>query len=178
MAADDEPPPARCWLDPRVVVGASGIEGDGLFATAAFSASEVVARLGGGVVSTSELEALFAIAGAEQPPRYVDTITVGDDAHLVLAGGDQLHFLNHSCDPNTWHHDTFTIVVRRDIAPGEELTIDYATHSGLADFRMPCRCGVPVCRGEVTGGDWRRPELQQRYGDHWVRALRDRIAAA
>ena len=28
-----------------------------------------------------------------------------------------------------------------------------------------------LCRGEVTGEDWRRPELRERYGDHWVPAL-------
>jgi SET domain-containing protein len=37
---------------------------------------------------------------------------------------------NHSCDPNLWHADVVTITARRDIAAGEELTIDYATHPG------------------------------------------------
>ena len=32
-------------------------------------------------------------------------------------------------------------------------------------------CGSPLCRGVVTGEDWRRPELQARYGDHWIPAL-------
>ncbi|MEU7875338.1 hypothetical protein [Dactylosporangium sp. NPDC049140] len=31
--------------------------------------------------------------------------------------------------------------------------------------------------GVVTGDDWRRPELQARYGGHWVPALLARIRA-
>jgi hypothetical protein len=42
-------------------------------------------------------------------------------------------------------------------------------------FAMPCRCGSTLCRGRVTGTDWRRPDLQRRYGDHWVPGLLARI---
>ena len=72
----------------------------------------------------------------------------------------------------------YTLVARRDIAVGEEFTNDYATSTGEADFVMPCRCGIALCRGVVTGRDWSRPELQQRYGDHWVPGLLDRIRRA
>jgi SET domain-containing protein len=166
-----------CWLDARAAVGESSIDGCGLFAATAIDAGEVVARLGGRVVTTDELSRCFAAAATAIPPRYVDTITVDDDEHLILPAGAPVHFLNHSCEPNLWHEDTFMIAARRAIDAGEELTIDYATHSGLPDFRMPCRCGSPSCRGEVTGDDWRRPELQARYGAHWVRGLRRRIAS-
>ncbi len=36
--------------------------------------------------------------------------------------------LNHSCDSNLWMADEATVVARRDIAAGEELTLDYALH--------------------------------------------------
>jgi hypothetical protein len=51
----------------------------------------------------------------------------------------------------------------RDIAAGEELTIDYAMiddHPGV----LACRCGAANCRRVVFGQDWRRPDLQARYG--------------
>ena len=34
---------------------------------------------------------------------------------------------------------------------------------------------VLPCRGVVTGNDWRRPDLRERYGKHWVPALLARI---
>lgn len=40
---------------------------------------------------------------------------------------------------------------------------------------MTCRCGTAMCRGEITSSDWRRPELRDRYGDHWTPALLARI---
>jgi hypothetical protein len=40
---------------------------------------------------------------------------------------------------------------------------------------MTCNCGSPLCRRIVTGEDWKIPELQQRYGDHWIPALRKRL---
>jgi hypothetical protein len=43
---------------------------------------------------------------------------------------------------------------------------------------MDCACGSPLCRETVTGGDWRRAELRQRYGEHWIPMLLDRISAA
>ena len=82
---------------------------------------------------------------------------------------------NHSCDPALWHTDAFTLAARRDLAPGDEVTVDYATQTAEAAFEMACRCGSALCRGRVTGADWRRPELQERYGEHWVPALLARI---
>jgi hypothetical protein len=68
-----------------------------------------------------------------------------------------------------------TVVARRPIAPGEELTIDYATQTGTESWRMSCRCGARDCRGEVTGADWRLPELRAAYGDHWTPMLLRRM---
>ena len=62
-------------------------------------------------------------------------------------------------------------------ALGEELTNDYATSTGDPGFTMPCRCGATECRGTVTGEDWRLPQLQERYGGHWVPVLLARIRA-
>lgn len=47
----------------------------------------------------------------------------------------------------------------RDIAAGEELTIDYAMIED-DETELECRCGQVFCRGTITGRDWRRPELQ------------------
>jgi uncharacterized protein len=156
-------------------VRASSIEGNGLFATAAIAAGDMVAHLEGRIVSEEQLRLLLAAADSHDSQTYVDTITVTEDAHLVLPAGGAIHFLNHSCDPNVWHVDAFTIAARRHVAAGEELTIDYATHSGLTTFRMDCSCGSPHCREVITGDDWKLQVLQDRYRDHWVPGLLERI---
>jgi D-alanine--D-alanine ligase len=58
---------------------------------------------------------------------------------------------NHSCQPNT-AYEGLNIIALRNIAKGEELTLDYA--SFLDDEHMEpfqCRCGVSHCRGLITG---------------------------
>jgi hypothetical protein len=163
------------WAHPSVVIGRSRIEGDGLFAIQPLARRELVLRLGGRIVSTVELEGLIAESDADPDRPYVDTISVDDDAHLVMPAGTIAHFANHSCDPNLWHDGPYDVRARRDIAAGEELTIDYGTNSGAPGFEMRCSCGAPSCRGRVTSDDWMLSELQRRYRGHWVPALARRI---
>lgn len=165
------PPAADCWLHPTIEVRHSPIEGHGLFATAAIPAGTVVSRLGGRLVSGDELGRLIA----DPDGSYVDTITVGADTHLVLPPRRDNGYGNHGCDPNLWWAGPYKLAARRDLVPGEELTNDYATSTADPAFSMRCDCRTPLCRGTVTGNDWQRPELQARYGRHWVPELLDRI---
>ena len=160
-------PGVDCWLHPAVVVAESPIEGRGLFCTAPIAAGTPVARLGGRLVDGRELRIML-----DTSTSYVDTITVLPDVHLVLPGRQPIGFGNHSCDPTLWHTGAFELSARRDIAAGEEVTVDYATQTAEPDFVLDCRCGSVSCRGSVTGDDWRRRDLQERYGGHWVPALR------
>ncbi len=155
-----------------VEVRPSPIEGRGLFATAPIAPGEVVMGFGGRLVTRAELEAMIVPSDV-----YIDCISVEDGIDLVMPPGQDVHFANHSCDPNIWHTDAFTVVARREIAAGDEITVDYATHSDAPGDLFVCSCGSELCRGVVTGADWRRPELRERYGDHWVPVLLERIAS-
>jgi SET domain-containing protein len=166
-----EQPDTDCWLHPAVEVRASSIDGRGLFATAPIAAGTVVSRLGGELVSGRRLRQMLSVP--DHP--YIDTITVADDVHLVLPPRRPNGYGNHSCDPNLWWVGPYELAARRDIATGEELTNDYATSTGEPDFVMDCACRSPLCRGVVTGDDWQRPELRDRYGEHWVPALSSRV---
>ncbi|GAB4050926.1 hypothetical protein GCM10028775_25320 [Catellatospora paridis] len=168
-------PAADCWLHVDVELGTSPIAGKGLFARAALPAGTVVSRLGGHLVSWAELQELFTRAAREQ--RYVDTVSVADDLHLVLPPRRPNGYGNHSCDPNLWWVDAYTLAARRDIAAGEELTNDYGTSTAVGGFRMDCACGASLCRGVITGDDWQLPDLRERYDDHWIPLLLDRIRA-
>jgi hypothetical protein len=167
--ADAEPPRVP-WVHESVIVGDSLIAGRGMFTNQALAPGRVVLRLGGRLVSTEELARLI-----EQSDRYVDTVTVFEDLHLVLPSGTTVHYGNHSCAPNLWHVGPYEIATRGQIGAGEELTMDYGTQSGAPGFSMACRCGAPECRGVVTSEDWRRPDLRARYAGHWVPALEERI---
>jgi len=71
-------------------------------------------------------------------------------------------YTNHSCAPNIAIQGQIVFVALRDIAPGEELTHDWATTDDLA-YVVECKCGTPQCRGTITGKDWMKPELQEKY---------------
>jgi hypothetical protein len=161
-------PEPDCWLHPDVVVRGSPIEGKGLFALVRFAAGTVVSRLGGRLASGAELQAVIDAAAADPARPYIDAINVGEDLHLILPPRHPSGYGNHSCDPNLWWTEAHTLAARREIAPGEELTNDYATSTSSAAFRMDCTCRSLDCRTVVTGADWQRPDLQQRYGEHWT----------
>lgn len=153
------------WAHPTLEVRESPVAGKGLFATQPIAQGTVVGQLSGRRVSTAELRELL-----KHPP--VDTITIDDDEHLVLSNDPRpvIAYGNHSCDPNMWWIDAVTLEARKDIAAGDEVTSDYGTSTGV-DFEMQCTCGASLCRGVVTGEDWKQPELQSRYGDHWIPTL-------
>jgi uncharacterized protein len=171
----EEQPPVEMWVSDKVTVAPSAIDGQGLYAADDLEAGTVVIRLAGRLVSSAELAELLGSAQAAGGGSYVDTITVFDDRHLVLPSGSIVHYGNHSCDPNLWHVGPYEIAARRNVGPGEELTVDYATNSAAPGFAMRCRCRSSLCRGEASSEDWRRPELQERYGGHWTPALDVRI---
>jgi hypothetical protein len=59
-------------------------------------------------------------------------------------------------------------VTRDVVEEDEELTIDYALWETDPAWRIEaCRCGSSRCRGTVSGADWKRPELQARYGQQF-----------
>lgn len=73
--------------------------------------------------------------------------------------------VNHACDPNTWL-EGLDLVARRDIGPGEELTVDYATFCGPSMSPFECLCGAPGCRQIIRGSDCLLPQLRERYRGH------------
>jgi hypothetical protein len=160
--------PEASWLSPRLEARASPIQGLGLFAAAPIAAGEVVIRLGGRVIDDAALAAL---------PTPYSSVALGADRHLLLDPAHPVRYGNHGCDPNLWHQDAVTISARRAIAPGEEALIDYALHTGVEGWSMPCRCGSPLCRGEVSGRDWRLKSLRAAYAGHWSPPLQARIDA-
>lgn len=156
----------RSWLDSRLAVRTSPIAGRGLFAEAPFEAGEIAAVIGGQLVTDAELAGM-----AEH-----SSTAIGRGRNLLQAPADPLRFGNHSCDPNLWLADEVTLVTRRPVVRGEELTSDYATMTGFPDWQMHCHCRNQQCRGLIRGTDWQLPELQALYAGHFSPFLGARIA--
>lgn len=66
-------------------------------------------------------------------------------------GGSGAEFINHSCEPNLYSRISrgrIFFISRRQIAAGEELTLDYNLDEGGAD--LPCSCGTKKCRASIN----------------------------
>jgi len=168
-------PVVASYISPKAQKGSpSGIEGRGLFAVAPVETGEMVAIKGGHLVDTARL--------AELSERMQNSeIQVTEGFHLVALSEYEYEsvmlFLNHSCDPNVGFAGNIVLVAMRDIEAGEELTTDYALFDTSSD-EMVCRCGQPSCRGQITGADWKLPELQTKYAGYFSPYLQRRIEAA
>lgn len=150
----------------------SGIEGRGLFAKAAIAKDEVVVVKGGYVMTRSERDAVGVTLGPSEI-QIDDGLFIGPSTAEEREGG-MMH-LNHSCAPNVGVQGQIAFVAMRDIAAGEELTFDYAMTDDEDYEAMACGCGAPECRKAVTGRDWMRRDLQQKYRGYFSRYLARKI---
>ncbi|GAA4740945.1 hypothetical protein GCM10023229_20340 [Flavisolibacter ginsenosidimutans] len=57
---------------------------------------------------------------------------------------------NHSCNPNT-AYDGLDVIAIKDVAKGEELTLDYAAFLDETAASFECRCGAVNCRKIIRG---------------------------
>jgi len=151
----------------------SRIQGRGLFAREAIRRDEIVAIKGGHVYNRRTLLVVEAALGPAE-------IQIGED-HFIgpLAVSEcegSMIFSNHSCEPNIGVQGQIVFVAMRDIEAGEELTHDWATTDDDT-YRMECRCGAPTCRKIITGQDWRRRDLQEKYGRFMSWYLLEKIKA-
>src|SRR5215831_9385021 len=164
---------ALTYRSPKTAVRPSPIQGKGLFAAEAIRAGEIVAVKGGHVLT----QAQWATLEPELGPAEVQI-----SEHLFIAPVSQderdgaMLYTNHSCDPNIAIQGQIILVAMRDIEAGEELTHDWATTDDL-DYEMPCACGQPGCRRVITGKDWMKPELQQKYRGWFCWFLQRKIDA-
>ncbi|HUF50639.1 MAG TPA: SET domain-containing protein-lysine N-methyltransferase [Longimicrobiales bacterium] len=160
------------WLSPKTEKRNSSISGRGLFARQAISAGEIVAVKGGSILDAASFE---RIRNQVSPAE----IQIEDDLYITPLRAedieDSMLCLNHSCNANVGVRGQITFAAMTDVAAGSELTIDYAMIDGNAGEHMACSCGATMCRGVISGDDWRLPELQQRYAGYFSRYLRERF---
>jgi hypothetical protein len=156
----------KCEVQNHDVTG-----GKAVYARDVIEPGELIAVWSGRIVSAEELDEL---------PEEIRRHTVQVEERLYLAShrpDEGPDFINHSCEPNAGLDGQIAIVAMTRILPGEEVTIDYAMCDGSPYDEFDCVCGFSLCRGRVTGEDWRNPTLWERYAGHFSPYLERRIRA-
>ncbi|CAG9583535.1 putative SET domain protein [Leishmania major strain Friedlin] len=78
--------------------------------------------------------------------------------------------INHSCDPNCIFAapHSLNVIAARDIAAGEDLSMDYATFCDGTMKPFECLCGAACCRGVISADAC----SLAKYGGHsWLRRV-------
>ena len=167
----------KTWVSPKQEVRPSPIQGKGMFARQTIGQGEVVEIIGGQLMSEEE----FVIF--QKNSSQYNAVQIAETLHLVEFPENTSQregSINHSCDSNLWMADAVTVVARFDILPGQELTIDYAlfTAQNVWSMDVVCNCGAQICRRTITGNDWKLPDVQKRYHNHFSPFLNERIKQA
>jgi uncharacterized protein len=159
------------YRSPKTVVKESSIHGRGLFAATDIAQGEIVAVKGGRIINRAQLQKL-------QPRFGPAEVQIADDLFICPTTEAEregsMIFSNHSCNPNIGVRGQIVFVAMRDIRAGEELTHDWAMTDD-DDDSTSCHCGAANCRGQITGKDWMRPELQGRYGEYFSSYILEKI---
>ena len=129
----------------EVAVRKSAIDGFGAFAAEPIPARRKIGEIRGESISVSE--ARRRAAGKQRIMIVEVSARKAIDAHQST---DPMRFTNHGCRPNarlTIQGGRIEFYSLRDIAPGEEITVNYGeTHH---EGRLRCRCGATGCVGRL-----------------------------
>lgn len=154
----------KSWKSPKTEVRKSGKHGKGLFAKEDIKKGEVVFVKSGHIMKVGE-----AMAIEKEIGEY--SLQISEDLSLCPKTKDEVRdtaiFINHSCEPNVGADGQITFVALKDIKAGGELCYDYAMTTSRP-YKLECHCGAKNCRKIITGEDWKREDLQEKYGNHFV----------
>jgi uncharacterized protein len=122
--------------------------GLGVFARGRFPAEDLIGPIAGNVVDDPNYESEYCM-------------DLGGD--LALEPRTPFRYLNHSCHPNcvlvcvalerrdgTPVGTELWVETLAEVAPGEQMTIDYAWPARVA---IPCQCGCADCRGWIVAAE-------------------------
>ena len=162
------------YLSPKAAPRESPIHGTGLFAVEAIAEGEVVCVKGGYIFNRQRLDSMPAWFRAAEI-QVAEDLFIGPLAESEREGC--MIFSNHSCEPNIGVRGQIVFVAMRDIEAGEELTHDWATTDD-DNYELECNCGADSCRKILTGKDWRREELREKYRGYFSSYLQEKIDRA
>ena len=128
-----------------VKVAKSKIAGKGAYALQNIPARKKIGDLGGVIITMKEAMKLI------KNLKVINLVELDNDLALnASAKPNDMRFINHSCDPNTYLRvmkNRVEFYALKKIKKGQELSCDYGEthHEGT----LPCRCGAQNCRGFI-----------------------------
>ncbi len=156
------------WVNPKIEIRPSPVQGDGSFATELIKKDEVVAVNAGLVVPVAEAKELRQKMGS------LRGLQVSDDFLITCTDPKEAMF-NHSCEPNLGLSGPIITVAIRDIQPGEEVFHSYF-FSDVNFDPFPCNCGAAACRGVVKPTGWNDDlEFQKKYARYFSPYLQEKF---
>lgn len=168
----------RSLRSSKVEVRETPHRGRAIFAKEPITAGEMVFIKSGHIVHKSVAAAVDRTIGDF-------SMQISDEYFLAPLTANEVEqfvvYFNHSCDPNIGPRGQIEFVALRNIATDEELCTDYAMTIDTSDrepYTLSCNCGSPLCRKEITGLDWKLPELQARYGNRFSIFILEKILAS
>jgi uncharacterized protein len=158
-----------CYASPRLVGRRCAEKGGrGVYASAAIRRGELLVVFAGSAVGASEIPQLAA-----DQRRLL--LQVEEELYLLSEVEGWADWVNHCCEPNAGLRGQVSLVAMRDIEAGEEICYDYAMSDGSGYDDFDCCCGAVSCRHRVTGEDWMKEDLWDRYRGHFSPYLAERI---
>ncbi len=159
------------YLSPKLESRPNPAKGNcGIFVREPISRGELLTLWGGRIMAFDELD-------RDMPNFTQQVLQIEEGFYLMAPDLEPSDCFNHSCNPNAGMSGQIGLVAMRDIAVDEEVCLDYAMCDGSTYDEFECSCGSPNCRGRITGQDWQRPELWERYEGYFMPYLQRRIAA-
>lgn len=165
--------PDLTYFSPSVEKRWSPIDGRGLFAKTFITKGEIIVVKGGYILTRAQRDQIGEALGPSEI-QITETLFIGPTTPAEREGG-MMH-LDHACEPNVGLQGQIVFIAMRDIAADEELTIDYAMFDD-EPYELQCRCGCTRCRRLITGLDWQRPEIQEKYDGYFSWFIQRRIDA-
>lgn len=124
----------------RFELGASTINGQGLIATTRIAKGTFIGFIKGPVLFKVIMSPEDSLCGPDwigfRKNHWIDTLP-------------PFKYINHSCAPNCGIMGSRKVHAIRDIALGEELTLDYAITEIDLNWFLDCTCKSENCRGVV-----------------------------
>ena len=100
--------PKNSWISSKIKIKNSKINGKGMFATKVIKSGEIITIWGADYVTKSEAT---NIKNKGKLIMHLDT-----NLYSIEERGDDItYFINHSCDPNIWMRNVFTLEARKNI---------------------------------------------------------------
>jgi hypothetical protein len=163
---------SKSYLSPKCELRQSLIHGQGIFARDLIKKDEIYAVKGGSILTGESLKR----CDKELLPSFLQ---IEEDFFIGAISKEEYHLsmigFNHSCNPNAGFRGNVICVAMRNIQVGEEITYDYATFITKDYLSFKCSCGFSECRNVITGEDWKKKELQEKYEGYFSLYIENKI---